>query len=500
MTAEMLARPSAGWRGALLGRQEPRALPGRWAPGPTPVERLGVAAAVIAVCVGVGYATASGEWYVGLAVAAAIPATALLLAYPWTAVLLWALVMPYFFGRASATNLAFVWSVHRLLIPMMLMVLAVYHRLGLRRSPFHLGKMDAALGAFIAIGVMNVLVTQDDAVHRLSFLHDQVVVPICLFWLVRALGPREQDLKRLVFVAFVTVAVQSVVGLLSWFAPNALPGEWLSRAGERGVGTIGSPAPFTATIVLFGIFLVQFANSTRSARVRLFATALLAIGLAAIFLSFSRGSWVGASLVFVGLIPLYPRIAIILATFAVVGGLTLGAGPLANEIAFAQHRLSDSGTVAGRLVTDDAAVAMIQAKPFAGWGFEQFEQFDEQFKRNVGGFALQLGGSLHNSYLGIAAELGLPALLIYFVPVAALAAATVRSWPRIPRVGFLDHRLLILLWLAVLDQFVVSNFMDMLHSYPWGTGLWWITLGIIAVIVQSAAAAPAAEQAGTRSR
>jgi O-antigen ligase len=481
-----LASARAVLDGGTLGGQT--VLSRRWEPGPRLAEQVGVALGVLLLCVGIGLGVATGYWYVGLSIAAALPATALVLRYPWTAVLLWALVMPYFFGRASATNLAFVWSVHRLLIPMMLVLLFVYHRLGLRRSPFRLRALDGALMLFIAIGVANVLLTHGDTVRRLSFFHDQAIVPLCLFWLVRAIGPSERDLRRLVFVAFITVAVQSAVGLLSWFGPSVLPADWAIRAGERGVGTIGSPAPFTATIVLFGIFLLQFTQSTPSRRVKTVAFVLLLLGLGAIFMSFSRGSWVGASLVFVGLLPLYPRVAVALATIVVVAGLALGAGPLATEVGFAQDRLSDSGTVAGRLVTDDAAVAMAASRPLTGWGFAQFEQFDEQFKREVGGFAIQLGGSLHNSYLGIATELGLPALLLYFAPVTALAIETARRWRRMPRTGFVNHRLLALLWLALLDQFVVSNFMDMFHSYPWGTGLWWTTLGFIAVILSSAPA------------
>ena len=36
-------------------------------------------------------------------------------------------------------------------------------------------------------------------------------------------------------------------------------------------------------------------------------------------------------------------------------------------------------------------------------------------------------------------------------------------------------------WLVALDQFVVNNFLEIIHSSFWATSLWWITLGLIAV-------------------
>ena len=38
-----------------------------------------------------------------------------------------------------------------------------------------------------------------------------------------------------------TIAVQATIGILSWVAPSVLPAQWLGRAGERTVGTLGGP-------------------------------------------------------------------------------------------------------------------------------------------------------------------------------------------------------------------------------------------------------------------
>jgi hypothetical protein len=47
--------------------------------------------------------------------------------------------------------------------------------------------------------------------------------------------------------------------------------------------------------------------------------------------------------------------------------------------------------------------------------------------------------------------------------------------------------LVVILWLALIDQFIVSNFLEMLHAYAWGTSLWWLTLGLIAAVLDQAA-------------
>jgi O-antigen ligase len=160
----------------------------------------------------------------------------------------------------------------------------------------------------------------------------------------------------------------------------------------------------------------------------------------------------------------------------------VAVGPMSQEVAFAVERLGDEQTAASRLLTNNAALQMIEERPLTGFGYGNFERYDEQFKVRIGDIAVQ-EGSAHHTYLALAAENGLPALVLYLFPAAWLLWLTASRWHRLTSVDPWNRTLLIVLWLAVIDQFVVMNFMDMLHSSPWGTGLWWLSLGLLHVVI-----------------
>jgi O-antigen ligase len=128
---------------------------------------------------------------------------------------------------------------------------------------------------------------------------------------------------------------------------------------------------------------------------------------------------------------------------------------------------------------------MILDQPVVGFGYGNFERFDEGYKQRVGDIPLILGGSAHNTYLNMLAELGIPATLLYLSPPLVLLALSYRLWRRHRYSKVVDWRFVLILWLAVLDQFVVNNFLEIIHSSFWATSLWWLTLGLLATQLES---------------
>jgi O-antigen ligase len=451
---------------------------------PTAVDR-GAIVLVFLVLAGlalaVGLFVATGRPEVAVAAAGALPAAAILVRYPFAAVLLWVLCVPYFLEVDTVTPHPAFWLLHRLMVVAMLGLVLVYHVLGQIRSRLRPTIVDVAILAFLGLGVANILLLADNPTRMLMAFYDRLVVPFLMFWLIRALAPGQRDLQRLAIAGAITVAVQAAIGVLSWVAPSALPAQWLGRAGERTVGTFGGPGPFTVTLVFFGLLVAHYALAGAGRRPRPLLIAVVAAGLFAIFLSFQRGGWLGALVGFTGLWLVHRRATSKLALGAMVVALALAIGPLAAEFEFASERLADADTVDSRLITFDAAIQMVEDQPITGFGYGQFEKFDEQFKRSVGDVALEAGGSLHNSWLGLAAENGIPAVLLYVLPAIVLFVRSARLRFGLARRTFLGAGLVVVMWAGVLDILVVSNTMDMLHSGTWGTMLAWIGLAVIAV-------------------
>ncbi|MGI8828218.1 MAG: O-antigen ligase family protein [Candidatus Limnocylindria bacterium] len=438
---------------------------------------VGIAAALLA-----GLAIGSGLATLAIAVALA-PFALLVLNYPFAAIVVWALVLPFFTQASDATPST--WILHRAMIPGLLLLVTIYHFLGIRRSAFRLHVYDLAVAAFIIVAVVNVVLLSPNPERVLVALFDKAIVPIAIFWYVRVIGVSGADLKRLVIVGAFVIVSQTAIGMLSWIAPSLLPDAWLARAGERTAGTFGGPAPFTITLTFFALLAIYFAGRASSRETRAILLAVVATALTGVFFSLSRGSWLGTGVATAGLLLLYPRIV---ATVAIGGLLLFGllaVGPLQEQVALAAVRLDTESTIDDRLVTNEASFRMIGDRPLQGFGFQNFERFDEAYKQRVGDIPLKIGGSSHNTYLNLAVEMGVPAVGLYFAPVAALALATMRLRKRLPDGGVISGPLLLVLWLALADQFVVSNFLEMLHAYPWGTAVWWLTLGLIAAIIDA---------------
>lgn len=438
----------------------------------------------------VGLAVAAGFPQVAVGLTLALPLGAVVLRWPFAIVVLWALIMPFFLEGLSSQAGPVMWGLHRLALPGTLVLIAVYHALGIRRSAFRFGLVDVALIAFIALGMANILLTASNTQRELVSFYDKLAVPIALFWLVRATRPTRRELEVLVAVGVVTILFQTGLGIAGWLAPGILPAQWLGRAGERTVGTFGGPAPYTITLVFYGLLLLHRGMLARPGIRRLMVVGIVALALLAVFLSLSRGSWLGAGIAFAGLAIVYPRIVLPVGLTGLVLVGALAFGPLSEQIGLAQDRLEDDATVASRIITNDAALRMVEEQPLLGFGYGQFERFDEAHKQRSGDIPLKLGGSSHNTYLNLAAELGLPAVAFYFAAPAILLVQTWRMRRRLKLGGPALWGLAVILWLALLDQFVVSNFLEMVHAYLWGTSLWWLTLGLIAVTLDRAPAEP----------
>jgi O-antigen ligase len=126
---------------------------------------------------------------------------------------------------------------------------------------------------------------------------------------------------------------------------------------------------------------------------------------------------------------------------------------------------------------------MIEQKPLTGWGYGTYDLYDEQFRTRVGNLATDQEKTSHDTWLTIMAEQGIPAFLLYIFPTIWWLLLTVRVWRRLPENGFMNRRLLALLWLLILDHLIVSSFMDMVRFNLFGTTIYWMALGIIASMI-----------------
>jgi O-antigen ligase len=260
---------------------------------------------------------------------------------------------------------------------------------------------------------------------------------------------------------FAAATLQALVGIYEARVRGVGPlGFQLSAGVYRAYGTFEQPNPFAGFIgmvlpiaitvaayygaraahSLIARSLSRFTHDTIRLALYIVVTVLLAAGL---YLSFSRGAWLGAAAAIGAVIVFAPRrlwIGLALGAVALIGLITLSsAGLLPSAIS---ERLADAGTlleihdVRGVAINDanyalierqahwQAALNMLTDQPWTGVGFSNYQPVYEQYR--LLNWPMPLGHA-HNIYLNVAAETGVIGLGLYLLLWISIFVLTFRT-------------------------------------------------------------------------
>lgn len=431
-------------------------------------------------------AAASGFGVVVLGLLVGVPGLVLLHRQPMAGIAVWLALAPLVVNTDRMSVRMVFWVVHRLLPLALLAVLWLRPLVVERARPLgRLRWIDAVVLAYPVVTLVSIGYTATDTFTTIMTLYDRVVAPVALYLAVRWWRPTRDEVASWVTPAVIgMLVVQLAIGLLSWVAPGALPGPWTSLAGARTTGSVRSVSVYGVTLVLGALWVLDLAVTEPRRSRRVACSALFTATALMLFLTFSRGTWLAATVALGGALVLHRRImGRLVVALALAGAVLLGSGVLATQLDFAAERIGSEEaeeSALSRLPVALASLRMFEERPLVGFGYENFNEYDRAYQGPVGGFYPDKDHSSHNLYLTLLAEQGLVGFLLY---VGAAAAWLHRSL-RVRRQGRLDpppsHRTA-LLWLALAAHVVVNNFSNMQVSF--GLGLWWLTLALIAVSV-----------------
>lgn len=421
----------------------------------------------------------------------ALPAVVALSRKPLLAITIWLLVNQLVVNGSGGPERQVYWAVHRALPLTVLALIAVVQVIGPhRRELSRLGAPELAMGGYVLVTVASIWYNSaTPAATSVHFL-DRVALPMALYLVIRLVRLTRQDLLVIVTALGVVVITQTVIGLLSWSAPGLLPPAWLNREGLRTVGSLDHPNVYGTTMITGALLLLHTgANAARRPALQLAALATGLLGLFMTFMTFGRANWVAAIPAVIGFVVLHRRFARRMVAVGTIGlALLIGNGALTTQAEHAAQRFSSAQSqesALSRLPVIYASIKMFEARPLTGWGYGDFDRYDEQFKARVGNLVYpDKEHASHNLYLTILAEQGLIGFVLYVFPALWWFRLTLKRWHTLPAWGLVSRQLVGVLWLAALSHVIVANFANVRIVY--GLGLWWILLGLIAALVTSA--------------
>lgn len=434
-----------------------------------------------------------GRWIEGLALVAGFPAFLAIQRQPLVIIGIWLALYPFLSGAADGGDAKVaVWLIHRLApVATLIIVLVSSSTRASNRRLSKLGVAELFMAAYAVASLLSILYTSDAIVASVRTFYARTIIPMVLYLLIRLLKPEQKQLARLAPVLIFFLASQALIGAAQWFAPSALPSQWLDRAGTRTTGSLGQPGVFGTSVLFAGLLLLHVGLSGHSRRLRMVAVPAFIGSLLLCALTFSRGMWLAATVAVFGIYFVYRKAARkILAIGLVIAILAILSTSLAPTTEYFEQRFysaQSQQSALSRLPVVIASVRMFEEKPLSGWGYGNFNKYDRQFQSSLDGlFVPEKDHSSHNLILTIAAEQGIPGLITYYGPVLYWLARTIRSRRRFTRDS---TRLVVTLWMVIAAHFVVNNFAVMKSSF--GLGIWWMTVGMIGVVVTGVGSAPA---------
>lgn len=429
------------------------------------------------------YLLVNGYWQLSMVLIFILPAAILIVKYPLLSLIIWLLLNPFLMTTPTAAERMVYWLIHRALPPATVGFLLISHLLRIRRLP-KISPAEVAMIAYLILSQLSVVFFNPIPVATTFVFYDRFFIPMCLYWVVRFSRLEEKDLHRLLPVVLFLGLSQAAIGILSWTAPQILREEWLQLAGIRTTGSLVAYSVYTTTMVFSGLVVLHAALNRKPGLAQMVYIFVFFLAIYCVFISFSRGSWLAGVFVLLGLFFIYPRF-MIKTLFIVVPVASLLVGWIfSNEVQFAYQRLNSTETALSRLPVTYASVRMFEIKPLFGWGYGNFGYYDRQFQQRVGDLVnAEKDEASHNLYLTMLAEQGLIGFILFITPLLWWLVQSIVVIPSMPAEGFWSRKLLLLLWLVILNHFIVNNFSHMLVVF--GLGMWWITLGIIANMVSA---------------
>lgn len=435
----------------------------------------------------IGYMVVNEIWIVAFALLLAIPAFIIFSKNPFIVLFIWLAIGPFIIIIPSSMQPVY-WLVHRLLPIGALAVVWINHLTGLHPRKFpKLTMAELAMFLYCFASLVSVITTSNDPTDGITTLYDRIIIPMSLYLLIRIWSPQEREIKQLTPMLLFLVFSQISIGLLAWFYPSALPDYWLDWAGQRTTGSLRSYGAYVSAMLFAGLPLLHTALTTKEGFYKKILLVGFFLSLLGAFISFSRAGWLALGVVLACLFYLYPK-GMIRSTLVIIPIVAiLAIGPLAEQIQWASQRLDSPESEASalsRLPTFLASVRMFQARPFFGWGYENFNEYDFQFYSRVGDLINpEKDHSSHNYFLTLLAEQGMVGFILFLFPIAYWLYQTKKTLHNYPSQGFLSQKLIFTLWLFPLAFGILNLFQSMRVIYA--LGIFWINLGLIASLVSS---------------
>jgi len=267
--------------------------------------------------------------------------------------------------------------------------------------------------------------------YHLSTVFSLIGFPMFTFWLCRRIPFRRSNVARL---AVVMIAIGGYLGLCGvcehydwrlFIFPDYIFNPSVGIHFGRARGPFVQAAIFGGVLCLIALMTVWFINHVRATLIALIPLALM---IASIYLTDTRAVWVyfGLSVIILAVTrngaQRYAYATVLLA-FAVAASGALSKFSMYETTLFGRR----DEAAQSRVVLADASIVMLKEHPLLGSGYGTFAA-GVDFLRDRDQRRLVVGEGNHNTFLGLAVEVGIVGTVPYVLIFAGFLVQGRRLW------------------------------------------------------------------------
>lgn len=311
------------------------------------------------------------------------------------------------------------------------------------------------------------LIATTQALHLQTALEGQygrynaLYTNLMLMALFFALANMRLTTKRIRRIMLIGLLVLMPVCLFAFFQYLGLDTVFQVGFGARPHSSIGNPVALATVLLLFLPFAMMFVTYPGKLQQHASYALITLILLATILITGSRGPWAGAlaSILLMGalgmslsrnmsLIITRRNITIALVCIVIIGFIL--------NLETVRSRFSLGAGFDIRWMYYTISLDVIKDSPLFGFGFESFRQLYPEYRPEYDWQLVQntTPTMIHNDYLQLSADNGLPALLFYILFIGSI----IWGLFRLLRIDTADKQILIAMLAAIFGYLVQANF------------------------------------------
>jgi putative inorganic carbon (hco3(-)) transporter len=262
-----------------------------------------------------------------------------------------------------------------------------------------------------------------------------------LFFVLAAHFRDPENVQAAVNVLFAVFLFELVIGYLQYSLNRDISLGLLTNSTENSVrrigdrsmisvsGTLDGSDRFSSYLIMMLLLFMGWMSGVKRTVLRLLLLGAVLAGTMLLVFTFSRGGWIGFSAGVCVFAVLHWRIAVDRRRALLRGVLILGLLSLVlwflKDFILLRFTGEDYGSAQSRIPMMQIAFGMIRKYPWLGVGMNNYTLAMTPFDRT--GLTLEFFHPVHNVYLQLAAEVGIPGLIVFLFFLGGLFVRCLKS-------------------------------------------------------------------------